>query len=497
MPDGLKYSRPLATANRLSDQAEDVSRFIDKRVLLTGETYALAFQNGQDCVLNALRLLVRICADVSVFLPKASAGFVATVRHEAKRIEPTVKFLDDEPDLRQFDAILSVGSKMRPELPWTVINSNGWLARVSSVSSDVPAEVDQSNPIAALAAASFGVSEVFKRLIRLKEQRGRFFDGLNFSFFTYSAEEKDLGPPLPTEIDIDLLLVGVGAIGNGVVHLLNRLPVAGKITIVDSQRYGSENFGTCLLIGPDEIHKAKALFALEVLESKLATQYFTEEFSKFSKRLGTEVPFPRVSLNAVDNIETRREIQRELWSDVVIDGAIGEFSCQASRHAWGEDVACLICLFPEPEGEPAELVASRATGLVPSRTRDAEATVCDEDVRNAPAEKRDWLRKRIGKRICSVVQEAVAQSISEEKLREGFQPSVPFVACLSSCMMVGELIRSTSQPSTAFEPRFQFDVLRGPHYGQEFPQGRRHDCICVTRRENIERVRTSRSQLAS
>jgi molybdopterin/thiamine biosynthesis adenylyltransferase len=335
------------------------------------------------------------------------------------------------------------------------------------------------------------VSEVFKRLIRLKRERGRFFDGLSFSFFTYSTEEKDTGPPLPAEMDLDALLVGVGAIGNGVVHLLDRLPVRGKIVVVDSQEYGRENFGTCLLIGPAEIRKKKALFASEILEGKLAIKYFAEDFSKFSNRLGTEVPFPRVALNAVDNVETRREIQRELWSDMIIDGAIGDFSCQASRHAWDEAVACLICLFPEPEGEPAELVASRATGLASTRTQNAEAKVCEDDVRNAPAEKKAWLRKQIGKRICSVVQEAVAQAISEEKLRERFQPSVPFVACLSSCMMVGELIRSTLELPSPLEPRFQFDVLRGPHYGQDFPQVRRHDCICVTRRENIEIVRAS------
>lgn len=492
MLDELKYSRPLATAKRLGDLAEDVHRFVDKRVLLTGEADVLEFQNGQVCFLSALRLLVRICADVSVFLPENPAEFVDVVRHEAQRIEPAVKFLDSEPNFREFDAILSVGSNIRPELPWTTINSNGWLARVSSVSSNLPSVVDQPNPIAALASASLGVSEVFKRLIRLKEKRGKFFDGLSFSFYTYSAEIDEPGPRLPAEIDLDLLLIGVGAIGNGIIYLLSQLPVYGNITVVDSQKYGPENFGTCLLIGPSEIGKEKALFAFETLDGKLGTEHFTEEFSRFSKRLGTEVRFPQIVLNAVDNLETRHEVQRELWSDLVIDGAIGDFSCQVSRHPWDENVACLICLFRRADGDLAEQLASRATGLAASRTQDAAALVSEDDVRNATCEKKEWLRLRIGKLICSVVQEGMAQSISEEKLRKGFQPSVPFVACLSSCMLVGELIGSILGLPNALEPRFQFDVLRGPQFGQDFPQERRKDCICVTRRENILRLRSSR-----
>ncbi len=494
MPDPLKYSRPLATANRLADVAEDANRFIDKRVLLTGESDVLGSQNGRDCFLSSLRLLVRFCADVSVLLPAVSAEFANEVRREAGRIEPAVKFLDSEPDLPGFDAILSVGARMRPDLPWTVINSNGWLARVSSVSSDLASDTRQPNPIAALAAASFGAGEVFKRLIRLKDTRGKFFDGLSFSFFTYSRESDDLGPTLPEEIELDLLLVGVGAIGNGIIYLLDRLPVRGNLTVVDSEKYGAENFGTCLLVGPSEVANEieKARFAFEMLGGKLGTKHFTEEFSTFSKRLGAEVPFPQIVLNAVDNLDTRHEIQRELWSDLIIDGAIGDFSCQVSCHPWNENVACLMCLFRKTDTEPAEQRASRATGLTPARTQDPEATVTEEDVRAAPAEKKEWLRGKIGKLICSVVQEAVAQSISEEKLRKGFQPSVPFVACLSSSMMIGELVRSIMCHPPLLEPRFQFDVVRGPQFGQDFRQERRPDCICVTRRENIDRMRSSR-----
>ena len=102
--------------------------------------------------------------------------------------------------LRTYDAILSVGVAARSALPWTVINSNGWLARVSSGPSSLPRKCDLANPVGALAAACCGVSEVFKRLIALRAQRGELLDGISFSLWSYSPTD-DPGPPLPAECD--------------------------------------------------------------------------------------------------------------------------------------------------------------------------------------------------------------------------------------------------------------------------------------------------------
>ena len=115
-----------------------------------------------------------------------------------------------------------------------------------------------------------------------------------------------------------------------------------------------------------------------------------------------------------------------------------------------------------------------------------------EDVKTAPIEKQNWLRDRVGKPLCSVVSEGVIQEISQDQLQNGFSPSVPFVACLSACMVLSELIKAVSGETTVLETRFQFDVLRGPMNGQFIPQIRRKNCICVTRSKNIEKIRKNR-----
>jgi molybdopterin/thiamine biosynthesis adenylyltransferase len=494
MTGDLPYSRPEATAARLGDLAPDRHRFIDKHVLLTGEREVLTTENGRECLLSSLRLLVRTCSNVAVFLPVGCGDELQAESHAVAAkvaFRTPVDVLSDHPALARYDAILNVGTRAHPDLPWTVINSHGWVARVSSGARHLSSACGQGNPIAALAAASLGVADVFKRLIRLKETRGRLVDGLSFSLYSYRCGENDPGPSLPDQLVLDLLIVGAGAIGNGVVYLLGQLPIAGRAAIVDGQKFELENLGTCLLIGPSDVGTEKAMFAANILRTGLNAKGLAEDFTVFTARVGPVGAWRPIVVNALDNIDARHAVQA-LWPDLIVDGAIGDFGCQASRHPWGEDTACLMCLFRHPRGEPANLVASRASGLQTTRVIGDTEVVTEEDVRQAPPDKQEWLRTRLGRPICSVIQEAIAQHLSAEAQRVGFQPSVPFVACVSASMVVAELVKFLAGWPTPLEPRFQLDVLRGPAFGQLLPQARRSDCLCTTRARNIEKVRRAR-----
>ncbi len=461
MSQDAAYSRPEASAVRLGDFAPDRHLFIGKRVLLTGEPKGLETENGKDCLLNSLQLLIRISSNVSVCLPSTEPELGDKCRALADTLAfgGPVQFSSKTPALEHYDAILNIGSRTCADLPWTTINSNGWTARVSSGPTNLPPESHETNPVTALAAATLGVGEVFKRLIALKPERGLLFDDLAFNLYRYCCAEGDSGPRLPSTLPIDLLIVGAGAIGNGIVHLLGRLPTTGRVCIVDEQEFRPENLGTCLLLGPSHIGVNKAVVAATSLNARLDAKAFPEDLTAFRSRLGVGVPYPQVVVNALDSIEARHAVQA-LWPDVIIDGAISDFGCQVSRHPWGKDIACLICLFRRPSGEPAERFAAKVTGLREGRIAAATERVTDQDVQSAPAEKRGWLGERLGRPICSVVQEAVARQIAGEEQRKDFQPSVPFVACLSASMVVAELVKLISGWPTPLEPRFQLDVLR-------------------------------------
>jgi hypothetical protein len=130
----LIYSRPAKTAAQLATQALDHHRFLAKKVLLTGETEILKTFNGRECFLNAFALLIRICPNIRIHIPAGCDDLRAVCEAFVKRLAfgPGVEHCDNIDDLGLFDAILSVGTAVKPGFPWTTINSNGWLARVSS-----------------------------------------------------------------------------------------------------------------------------------------------------------------------------------------------------------------------------------------------------------------------------------------------------------------------------------------------------------------------------
>lgn len=494
MHENVRYSRPLAAAEKLGENAEDSHRFLDKRVLLTGDVSVLLTSNGHDCLIFGLLLIVRICRNVTVFVPPALETLLTECRLVTARIkhDQDIVFAQTPPNIEEFDAVLSVGTRAKHDQQWTVINSNGWLARVSSGDNDISPECSQANPIGALAAASLGAIEVFKRLIRLREERGQYFNGLTFSLYNYQVGGLDPGPVLPITLFSDLLLIGAGAIGNGIVLLLSRLPLRGHVLVVDPQRLEPENLGTYILAEPSDVGLPKVAVAEAVLsQNGISVKGYEDDFNHFRERVGKEIPYPRVVVNGLDNVEARHQVQH-LWPDMIIDGAISDFACQVSTHPWGRDVACLLCLFRDEVVQAAEQVASRVTGLSLPRVLCADEVVTVDDVKIAPNEKQEWLRKHVGRKICSVIQEGVAQDISKTNQRTGFQPSAPFVACFSASMVVSELLKYLMGVRSFLEPRYQFDMLRGPKWGLEIPQERRRDCVCVTRAHNIELVRARR-----
>jgi molybdopterin/thiamine biosynthesis adenylyltransferase len=490
MDTELAYSRPQKAAEQLGELAEDRHRFLDKTILLTGEPELLAFPNGRECFLDSIRLAVRICPNVAVYLSKENDALRAEAEVLADRIAfgKKVEFLHELPNLSQFDSILSIGTKGHADLPWTTINSNGFLVRVTSGPADISGPCNLYNPIGALAAACLGIGQVFKRLIRLKAERGDMLNGFSFSLRTYAESASDYGQSIPEKLPHDLLVVGAGAIGNGIIHLISRLPFMGTITVVDRELFSEENLGTCMLISTEELQKPKAVCLATILtKCGITADGFVGTFERYARELQH---FPKLVLNGLDNIDVRHEVQRTLWPNVVIDGAIGDFMCQVSRHPWPDDIACLICLFQQPPGRPAEDIQSEASGLSKTRLKQPDSVVTEADVESAPEENREALKSKLGHPVCSVVQQAVAKMISSEELDHDFEPSVPFVACFSACMVMAETIAYLCGWESKLEPRFQFDFLLGPASGLDLPQARRQNCVCG-RRTNIDKLRAS------
>lgn len=319
-----EFSRPKAAATGLGD---DAYRFTEKRVLLCGETDVLSTPNGREAFRTALLLLVRICENVSISLPRSCEQLRADVFETIQEYFPAhaPRLSDQSDNLVDFDAILSIGREARADLPWTVINSDGWIARVSSCGKKLELGANRANAIGAIGAACLGVGEVFKRLIALKRSRGIFPDAVAFSFWTYREELHDEGPDIAA-LNIDVMLIGCGAIGSGTAYILSRLPISGRAVAVDPQTYRSENFGTSIILRETDYDKPKVEVVIELLGGKLKTEPLPVDIAALKPKFDGQLP--DIILAGLDEVDPRHQVQ-QLWPSLVIDGAVGaDLSCQ-------------------------------------------------------------------------------------------------------------------------------------------------------------------------
>ena len=329
---------------------------------------------------------------------------------------------------------------------------------------------------------------MLKRLLRLRPGVGELIDGCVYSLWSYQVAEEVSAPALPDVLDLDVLVAGAGAIGNGVGHLLSRLAVRGKVAVVDAQPYGEENWGTCLRLKRGASTVMKADYIANLLDGPVQARAFTGQIAAVAARPDWRTP--PVVLNGFDNVEARYAAQ-DLWPDVVIDGAIGpKLECQVTVHPWESGTACVRCTFDLPIGPSAEAVQAQASGLAREALGDMSRVLTEEDIAAAAPEKQEWLRARLGKPICSVMEEATA--LSANTLPKTFRPSVPFVATFSACMMVTELVRHLACALPVLEPKFFFSLLWGLGRGDFYPEDRHADCVCVQRAKNIASVRARR-----
>ncbi len=492
-------SRPMGVAQQLRHTPIDEKTVYSKLVVLTGEPAALATPNGRWCFLDALALLPRIVGQLLVVLPNDSAWRQEVQEHCARAWSRGSVVIMDAADAGQYEraqAILNVGSTVRSDLPWTSICSNGWVARVSSGSA-LPQDMERANALGALLAASFGVTEVFKRIFEIPAKIATLLELTQFSLYDLTISPVDIGPELPQRIILpDTLLTGAGAIGNAMAWLLSQLPVEGRLHIIDRQCYRDENLGTCLLMdGIDWLHRSKAERMAEWLRdhSRLAVtgeKIEIERAVEEGRLAGLSVD---LILNGLDDPNARCQTQR-LWPSFIVDGGINEVGAAVIQHRSGHSEACLMCWFAPPQ-VVAVVLQSRWTGLRAETLREAARPLTDEDVAAAAPEKQSWLRQcqREGKRICSIITEAqLAQRLSVQ-LSEGFRPSVPFVASASAALVIAAAVKGLIFQEAPSPALFQFgSIFLGPEASAGATREPTAGCQCVSQRAAISRLQSAR-----
>jgi len=500
-------SRPLGVAEALGSSMLDEAIIFSRPVILTAEREMLTTQNGRWCLLNSLRLLSRIVGPLTVVLPPGLGAFETEVRHLAAEAwtKGTVTFaLEGTPvEMGSMAAILNVGTQVRPHLPWTSINSNGWVARVSSGPAPLPPDCGQSNPLAALMAASLGVAEVFKRVYSVPADAAPLLDATQFSLFELSTTPTGLGPQLPNAMPLpDTVMVGAGAIGNGIALLLSQLPLHGRLHIIDKQDYRRENLGTCAVLDDETwLGKSKAECLAAWLNESEGLGCTGESAFVADARSGDYLRSMSVELvlNGLDDVGARHDAQL-LWPSVLVDGGINAVGAAVVVHRLDHPHgACMRCTFRLPAQDDRKLQA-KATGLsMTSLETDHGRPLTQQDVSDAEESKRAWLQEQLmqGKTICATIGEAQSRLLGLD-IEEGFNPSVPFVATVSAALVLAQAMKALLYPEAEFTQRFQMEsVFIGPESTLGVLTRADSRCECVMHRSLIERVAAGRVRQAT
>jgi hypothetical protein len=498
------YSRPIGVAEHLLEGAIDSAAVLQRHVLLIGDEFTLSTNNGRNCLVDAFMLLSRFVGRLTVVIPTRLDGIYSQIEQLRVRsyFSASVTILQESqsPPFEIFDAILNIGSNVHSELPWTSINSNGWLARVSSGSTELPSNCGQDNAIGALMAASLGATEVFKRIFSIPCDVAPMMDFYELSLFEMTTAPSGPGPVLPAEMIFpDSILVGGGAIGNGIALLFSQLPIVGRLHIIDKQDYAEENFGTCVLMEADGwlgISKAERLAMWLNQDSALRTSGTRDFIDKTIDSGALDDLNIGLVLTALDDVDARRESQR-LWPPIIVDGGINEIGAAVIQHRLNHpSSACLQCWFEKPKVDE-RIEQSQWTGLQIDRLGDLDRTLTEDDISNAAAEKQGWLRqcKSSGKKLCSIITEAQLQSRLGIEVEDGFRPSVPFVATAAAALVLSETIKACKFPDAPFGSLFQLaNLFIGPDALIVANRQPSPSCACVTHRDIIKRLHARRSR---
>ena len=491
---GLEFSRLTAAVRELGDAVRD-GDFIEKRVLLTGTAPFVGSPNGLWMAEDCLRLMVKTWRHVTVYLPPEAANVATKLRVVAEQVAfaAPITFLNTAPAYSGFDGVLSVGGNAREDLPWTVTNSNGWLARVSSTSRRISENCVEANPVGAMAGASLGVADLFKRTT-LKPACFEFYDGLTFSAFDFAVGNEDPGPSILEALPIPpALFLGQGAIGNANVLLASQLPLRGKALLFDKDAYGPENVGTCVLIGERAANErvCKALWNRDYLRAAGSALDVDALRGDIEEDASAVEPYLGLVVNGLDRVEPRHAIQ-DTWPDVILDGALRRFQCQFVSYDHGAGYACLRCLFERPTARNPLEVQAAITGLSVEAIA-SDQIITAEHIAAAPKEKTAFLQSKLGERAAAV---ACAKAIEMKDMvdgdvRENFAPSVPFVATMTAVLVMGEVVRRAMGVPTVVR-RFQFDTLIGPQRGTKINEKAKFTCRCQKRKGPIDKLRAAR-----
>jgi hypothetical protein len=478
----IEHSRALLLARRAGNR--DETTLLER---ITATEVQVSAVEGREDVLNTAMIVIDTLRRLPVQLTLRAGDFAdahgALLAERARAVDPVrgLEITADRADLRIHLGMgpADVHIVGMPERHGGHVGGPG-----SAFGDTRPA-----SGLGVMTTAALVCGEAFKAIADVSP--GRAVTHERFSWCPVTLSDNPGGtPPLRAAGDIDLAIVGLGAIGTAITAILSMLPLRGTVMLVDPERFAPENVGTYSVGGAQDAQTMpfKTDLAADTLRRFRCVRYPVSVEELVAEIDSGRAPWPALVLTGTDSADARREAQR-LWPERLIDGATGDTTCGLHDVAADTRHACLQCIFaPDISGPSSAERLARATGLPADLLRHGDELLTEQHVDALAVERQELLRPQVGRPVCGLAQ-AVGLTVLPS---EDYRPSVPFVSQQAACLVVGRLVASILGVSTSGN-FVQYDALIGPHARVEEVRLPSPECFCQQRADIVQAVRGARA----
>jgi hypothetical protein len=434
----------------------------------------------------AVRLLARMYP--TLVIQAANEQLARDLARLAIQINPNIEISRDAEPTK----LIAIGTALPPILnPTRVIyaGSDGWDARLSETRPQ--AVGSSSNPFGAGAAAALACSRAFNDTFGPQPERTLFSTDVVLSTLEGNASAtmapidlRDLHLPDQT------VLVGLGAIGNGVIWALSRSDVSGDLTLVDHEVIELSNLQRYVLALRSDEGRTKSEHLAASATASLRLRAFPQDWATFVAANGYVW---NQAIIALDSARDRRLVQASL-PRMAVNGWTQPGDLGVSEHGrFGGPGACVSCLYLAAGVVPSEdVLVAQALG-VPERLMDVRTLLYLQQP--APDELLDLIAARLGLEA-SVVERfrgvpirrlyvegicggALIPPAASTTPRDLHVP-VAHQSALAGILLAAAAIRQAARPRPETTAVTRIDVTKplGSYLTQDALADERQICIC-------------------
>jgi len=348
-----------------SDVRLALSRLETAKVAIVADEETLKATNGQHMTVLAANLLSRFCRHIDLFVPHSietqlrlpilsHGNLITSLEDLCRQINPHGIFRGNPPQDHLYDASLVIGKGMVLRRNTIFINSDGWIACVST-DGEIISAMHNENAIGAHLAACFGAAEVFKGIFRgvegIKEKYTKPLNSLSYSpLNNIPNEEPDENPRLPSKLDLGTIhLIGAGAVGCPVAYVLASIPgLSGRIIVTDPQSIETSNLNRLPLALNSDVGDKKVEVIRKIATPNLEVSIQPNTFQEYFQEVGS--PIVDLIVDTVDDVETHWFVQR-IFPRVLLNGGTIVEDVNLVRIDDFLNKSCLGCIYPRSSSQ--------------------------------------------------------------------------------------------------------------------------------------------------